>query len=256
MRYRCFSVILLPMMTAALRAIGLEVICAPRQVRPSSFFHINVAYDIREPLRADLHFDFLDETTKMWLAGETIRLPSYQGNISIGMQLPPDKTPPVYIWKVYLSPHNEVFPNMLAEKGLAILIGDENDAGCPMLPPPLPSDSYDARGVDYLILDHLESRTDSRCRISIGLHYQLRTREEAFLSIVLMKRTNEIYAADPIRPIHQNDKNTTLHLDLDFPLPFSNQSLYLEASLLPSATSTWEDRLAEDRMYHHVCTTV
>ena len=121
---------------------------------------------------------------------------------------------------------------------------------------PVPSDSYDARGIDYLILDHMESRTDSRCRIAIDLRYQLRTREEAFLSIVLMDRTNEMYAADPVRPIHQNDKNTTLHMDLDFPLPFSNQSLYLEASLFPSATSAWWHRLAEDRRYHHVCTAI
>jgi len=242
--------------STALRQVTLEILCAPQRVKAFSSFHINVRYDIREPLRADLHFDFLDETTKTWLAGETIRLPSYQGNISIGMQLPPDKTPAVYIWKVYLSPHNEFFPNMLAEKGLAITIGDEDDAGCPVLPPPVPSDSYDARGVDYLILDHLESRIDNRCGISIDLRYQLRTREEAFLSIVLMDRTNEIYAADPIRPIHRDDENTTLHMDLDFPLPLSNQSLYLEASLLPSTTSTWEDRLAEDRRYHHVCTAV
>lgn len=230
---------------------SLDIMCTPSMVRTGEEFHINVQYTIREPLKADLHFDLLNENTKEWLSGNTIELPSSGGIMSIGMTVPSDRPIDLYIWKVYLSPRGETFPNMLDEKGLLIDIIDNGNTSpvCPHISPII-SFPVDSSKTDYVVIDRASSNLTLDCSMDVHVKYQLITKDTAFLSFNLMdKATNEIYISGDVLPIHRGNKNMSFHFDL----PTHNKTtspLYIVVSIIPTHDAPWLLRLAEDRSYN------
>lgn len=199
--------------------------------------NIRVAYgmDIVRPV--DLHFDVLQEPQKVWLAGSTRFLGSdNNGSLSINLTLPdtiPD--PSDILWKVFLTPHGQRFPNMLAETGISLPITDAAATGqCPYLP--LVSSAHTNEGIDYVLIN--------RTAAGFFIKHGLASSDEAELHTAVMDEATNLWLwGEPIRDVRRGEG--TLVID---DLPFFPMPVYLDVSLIPPGGS-WDGRLAEDRVY-------
>lgn len=214
----------------------LDILCSPTEAAPGGVVNIQVSYamDIVRPV--DLHFDVLQEPQKLWLAGSMAHLGSdNNGSLSINLTLPhtiPDSSS--LLWKVFVAPDGQRFPNMLAETGIALPVGDRVSGQCPFLPHR--SSVHIDNRVDFVLIN----RTSAGFSVAHGLV----SVEKAHLDIAVMDEATNLWLWG--LPSLVVDKGIGKNMIGE--LPFFPMSVYLDVSLIPLGGS-WESRLAEDRIY-------
>lgn len=214
----------------------LSILCSPTEAVPGDTVNIMVSYgmDIIRPV--DLHFDVLQEPQKTWLAGSTTYLGTdNNGSLSVNLTLPsviPDAS--MILWKVFLTPHGQRFPNMLAETGISLPIGDRLSDQCPYLP--LRSSAHVGEGIDYVLINRTEQGFVVRHALASDDYAELHT-------AVMDEATNLWLWGRPIERVDKGVETTVIDGIPFFPMP-----VYLDVSMVPPGGS-WDERLAEDRVY-------
>jgi len=214
----------------------LNIVCSPTEAAPGDTVNIQVSYDMDIIRPVDLHFDVLQEPQKTWLAGSTTYLGTdNNGSLSVNLTLPsviPDAS--MILWKVFLTPHTQRFPNMLAETGINLPITNHLSHQCPYLP--LKSSVHSNDGVDYVLIKRTEE--------GFVVRYALASEDEAEVHVAIMDEATNLWLwGMPIERIERGVDTMTIHDIPFFPMP-----VYLDVSIVPIGGS-WEGRLAEDRVY-------
>jgi hypothetical protein len=168
---------------------------------------------------------------------------NYQtANVSLNITVPENIIKENIIWKVYISPHQELFPNMLAEKGLAIDFGNEIVNPCPEII--LKGYNITNKPIhDYVLLE-TKNLTDN----VIYIRSRLFSQREAYITFNIMDRETNmlIYSAPEMIHIKSNYTNDLYNMTLN--IPKVNQSTVYSIVML-SPDGSFENRLAEDRHY-------
>jgi hypothetical protein len=198
----------------------------------------------------DLHFDVLQEPEKKWLSGSQIPLFDNNGSLSINLTLPFEFNEEKIIWKVFLTPAKDRFPNMLTEVGLNIPFTNETLSQCPYLP--LVSNNISNDNIDFILISSLSKNTTNNESFHFEVSYALNSHSKGEISIQFMDEyTNEWVFGLPIVFVENtNHQNKTLVFELnDLYVNFLDYtSIYLDVSLNPFGLD-WFHRLAEDRTY-------
>ena len=150
------------------------------------------------------------------------------------------------LWKVFITPRGQNFPNMLAETGIApeIVGGEKKSDGCP--PIPTESNTVIKHNIDSM---WIESVND----FSVTINYSLASASVALIDIsVIDNNTNEWLFGMPTIQIEKTENTKkTLMFPSSFFIPSSwltRNNSYIEAVLVPIG-KIWDDRLAQDRIY-------
>jgi len=218
---------------------GLRILCSPTEASPGDTVAIQVSYDMDIIRPVDLHFDVLQEPQKTWLAGSMKYLGTdNNGSLSINLTLPvviPD--PSMILWKVFLTPHGQRFPNMLAETGINLPITNHLSNQCPYLP--LESSVHVNDSVDYVLIN--------RTAQGFVVGYALASEDAAEVHVAIMDEATNLWLwGMPIERIDKGIDTMTINDIPFFPMP-----VYLDVSIVPIGGS-WDERLAEDRAYFSV----
>lgn len=219
---------------------SVEVSCKPDSISLGDIININVLYSIDVDRPTDLHFDLLQEPEKVWLAGNQVELDKNNGSLSINLTVPHTiEDVSQLLWKVFITPRGQGFPNMLAETGIAVKIGETSHHLCPSVP--TESNIVANNDIDYIWIQSINA-------YSITINYALRSLPAAIIHINLIDNdVNEWLTGLPgIEVKKTSSVHKTILLPTGFWSLFSDN--YIEAVLLPNG-KTWDDRLAQDRVY-------
>lgn len=218
---------------------SLELICQPRSISKNSEINIQVLYQVDANRPVDLHFDVLQN--KVWLAGTQRSLYDNNGTLSINLTLPTHFDDSNLLWKVFLTPLGDRFPNMLAETGLApMVLSDTVDHQCPYAP--LQSSKVIRKDIDSVIINQIVVHPPD----PLSITYSLISYPNALLNINFMSESTNLLVVPVTTEIVEKGYNKTVTIHL---LPIEDTTdLYLDVSLVPIGL-TWFDRLAEDRTY-------
>ncbi len=95
----------------------VEVMCHPDTVAMGKTFTVNVNFtsDVKRPV--DVHVDVLNAQTKAFYAGKWEEFDTQAGAASLTIKMPEWGVTEPFLWKVFVTPRGEPFPNMLAETG-------------------------------------------------------------------------------------------------------------------------------------------
>jgi hypothetical protein len=95
----------------------VDVMCHPGTVAMGKTFTVNVNFtsDIKRPV--DVHVDVLNAQTKAYYAGKWEEFDTQAGMASLTIKMPDSGVTEPFLWKVFVTPRGEPFPNMLAETG-------------------------------------------------------------------------------------------------------------------------------------------
>jgi len=95
----------------------VDVMCHPGTVAMGKPFTVNVNFtsDIKRPV--DVHVDVLNAQTKTYYAGKWEEFDTQAGMASLTIKMPDTGVTEPFLWKVFVTPRGEPFPNMLAETG-------------------------------------------------------------------------------------------------------------------------------------------
>jgi len=222
----------------------LNLTCYPVQVSLGEPFYVNANYSIDEPRIVDIHLDVLNAETKQWYAGTQKTLYSHSGSVSLGLTIPEAQNP--LMWKVFITPTLEPFPNMLAETGFNAPLGSGLITACQIIPDTFQNGTF--LDSNYVLLD--------RSRIpkllvpdkiySIPIYYNLlQSDTPTQINISIMKKdTNTVLSYN--NTIARVGKNL---VQFDLPVPDYDGPIYIISSLV-KINGTWQDRYAEDRTYN------
>lgn len=230
---------------------NLTILCQPQSVRKGDPVNIGLTYSLDVPRLADIHFDLLGAIDKAWLAGTTASLDKNNGSLSINLTVPADLNDTAnVIWKVFVTPRNETFPNMLAEVGLNIPITDRIIGQCPFIAPASNGVIHD--NVDFILIEPRHFNYSRAFNLTVT--YALHSRDWAEVNANLMDaRTDDWIFGLPVTVVPKTpgkNKNVTLHIPAAPWMQFIHEhvKLYIDVSLTPIA-SDWSHRLAKDRIY-------
>ena len=225
----------------------VNILCYPQQVAPNQPFNVNVEWktDIKRPI--DVHVDVLDATTKQFYAGETKKFEEVAGQSTFTLTLPQNAQEP-FLWKVFVTPRDEPFPNMLAESGMNIGLGNNVQGNCPVIK----TQSWDPAFVPVVnslmlvnkpkILNAVPGRT-----YPIQVKYALMSEPQATITASFMyKGTNTLISSEGVVAKYGQHTDT---IELQLPLNVRNEPIYIVTTMTPVG-KTWNDRLAEDRSYN------
>lgn len=82
--------------------------------------NVNFTSDVKRPV--DLHVDVLNAKTKEYYAGKWEEFDTQAGSASLTITMAKENVYEPFLWKVFLTPRGEPFPNMLAETGTCVPI--------------------------------------------------------------------------------------------------------------------------------------
>jgi hypothetical protein len=232
------------MCTAALQnfmGANIDLLCVPNQVRLNESFAIQIQYETDIPRDIDIHFDVIDEPTKTWVTGMMVESNYQTANVSLNVTVPQNIIKENIIWKVYLSPRGESFPNMLAEKGLAIDFGNEIVHPCSEML--LTGHNITNKPIRDFVLLETKNLTNV-----IYIRSQLFSQRDAYITFNIMdSQTNMLIYSAP-ENIHVKLGNTNELYNMTVNIPKLNQTKIYSIVML-SPDGSWENRLAEDRHY-------
>lgn len=222
----------------------VQVLCSPQQVAPGMPFTVNVAYqtDVKRPV--DIHVDVLNAQTKAFYAGSTTPVDYQKGQLSANIVMAVGATEP-FLWKVFVAPRGEPFPNMLAETGFVAHIGDSVIGDCPQLG----VSGYDLAPapVDSMRLTSVPPTVPIGGYLPIGVSYSLVSQDSAVVTASLMRKATNTLISEGSGMAYRGDG--ALSIPIQVPADIASEPVYVVATLVPPG-KTWNDRLAEDRTYN------
>lgn len=213
----------------------INILCFPDFIRINDTINVKLYYEIYSPRKSVLHFHALDEITKTFYSGNQVNLNESNDCINIDLNLPSNAKNPI-LWKIFISPENETFPNMLAETGISTQITNElkqstNCMECPKI-----------QKINYKPFVIIKNFYKNSTFLNINLTYD--TNVTAEISIHLMDRTTNNLLKQGNSIIVNNKGEISTHIDIE-----NLTNYYLLATLI-EPNKTWENRLAEDRRYN------
>jgi hypothetical protein len=223
----------------------LKLTCTPSQVSLGTTFSVNLDYNLSIPRIADIHVDVLNANSKQWLAGNYQTVYSHSGSVSIPVHMERGDNP--IMWKVYITPTSEPFPNMLAETGFVADLGPFTISSCESQANQFYNETLTP--VNFVLIDkiYVPKVIEPSKEYKIPIIYNLL--ENTFpieINISIMDReTNQALYHD--YQLARFGTNEIIFL-IKTPAQLS-ASIYLVSTLVP-ANQTWENRFAEDRTYN------
>lgn len=227
----------------------VEVMCHPDTVAMGKTFTVNVNFtsDVKRPV--DVHVDVLNAQTKAFYAGKWEEFDTQAGAASLTIKMPEWGVTEPFLWKVFVTPRGEPFPNMLAETGFVAHLADYVKNDCQSFKsygfnPPEMKDND--KTVDFVILKHVPAELIPGTTATVEVEYNMVGAKKASISASLMRKgpnTQISSTGDAAKP-GQN----TMKLMLPVPGDAPREAVYIVVTLTPEGAS-WEDRLAEDRTY-------
>lgn len=94
--------------------VGL--LCYPSQVAIGEPVNVNIWYTLTHEKAVDIHLNLLNLNTKLYYGGQIIPVDGQRGEVTASFVLPENVEEP-FMWKVYLTPRDEPFPNFIDGKG-------------------------------------------------------------------------------------------------------------------------------------------
>lgn len=223
----------------------VQVLCSPQQVSLGQPFTVNVAYqtDIKRPV--DIHVDVLNAQTKAFYAGTTIPMDFQKGQVSATVKMS-DYAQEPFLWKVFVAPRGEPFPNMLAETGFVAHLGPNTIQSCqPFMN--YGEDIANSPNVDYVVLTGVPGQVTRGGTLSVKIRYNLVSTDKASIVASLMRKgPNMLIVANGDKAQRGVNEIT---LNLPVPADAATEPVYVVATMTPEGGS-WESRLAEDRTYN------
>lgn len=223
-------------LTEGLGGCELEILCAPTQVPLNTSFTVNFKYTTQFPRHVDIHFDILNAITKEWYVGTETSTKSPIGFISTNITIPSNATQP-FMYKLFVTPHNEPFPNALAEKGLYIIIGDTVKNECKSFK------NYFKNLTETDYGDYLE--VESFCKGNVSVKYNLKSNIEATLIVDHMNKEDYLINYAYSKMITNGTNFATMKINNYT----QTENSYIVASIVP-VNGNWTERLAEARTYN------
>lgn len=213
----------------------INILCFPDYIRINDTVNVKLYYQIYSPRNSVLHFHALDEKTKTYYAGNEINLNNTNGCVDINLTLPSFAKNPI-LWKIFISPENETFPNMLAETGISTQISDYytnslNCIDCPFI------NKIDFK--PFVIIKNLYKNATS---LNFQILYNTNTTAE--ISVHLMDRNTNNLLKQGTTQLVNNKGELSVSIDT------INITNYYLLTTLIEPNKTWENRLAEDRKYN------
>jgi hypothetical protein len=223
-------------LSEGLGGASIDILCSPPQVPLDLSFAINLKYQTQVPRNVDVHVDVLNAITKEWYTGSLVQMDYPVGYVSTNITIPNTAEQP-FIYKVFVAPRGEPFPNMLAEKGLAINIGDEIEGAC--IPFKNNGSQLSTKNYgDYVIIT-------KSCDNNVTTTYNLESNIEATLAFDLMNTsTNMLITSGYSYNIMRGTRNLTTY----FNMPEDTNGTYVIATMVP-INGNWTERIAEGRTY-------
>lgn len=223
----------------------VDVLCHPDQIALNEEFTVNVGYmtDVKRPV--DIYVDVLNAQTKEWYAGTTIPMDTQTGNVSATIKMSSQAAEP-FLWKVFVAPRGEPFPNMLAETGFVAHLGPTTVQTCKTFKN-FGEDLKNPPNVDYLLLEDVPTTVQPGQTITVTSHYNLVSAANAIVTASLMKKgPNMLIASGAGDPVTKG--NGVLEIPIVVPAGTTVEPVYIVTTMTPVGKG-WEDRLAEDRTY-------
>lgn len=223
-------------LTEGLGGCELEILCAPSQVPLNTSFTVNFKYQTQFPRHVDIHFDILNAISKEWYVGTEMSSKYPIGYISTNITIPPNAKQP-FIYKVFVTPYNEHFPNMLAEKGLFIIIGDTVKNECKPFKNHFKNLTETNFG-DYLEVEHF-------CKGNVTVKYNLESNLDATLIVDHMNKEDYLLSYAYSKMITNGTDIATMKINNYT----QTEDSYIVVSIVP-VNGNWTERLAETRTYN------
>jgi hypothetical protein len=236
---------------AGASAIGLGgatvgIACHPSVVAPNIPFNVSVWYVLDYPRPIDIHLDAVGAVTKEWYGGTRFSTNWTRGNVTLRMTLERGGDP--ILWKVFVTPYTEPFPNMLGESGFLASVGPETVGDCPYAAPWGVVEPA-AEGSVFIVIDNTGSLlwTFGATRVVRASYGGLSAGAEVVAS--LSHAFTEEVVATGKTAVHAASGDAVVALDVPPRGAFGRtDDLYLVVLLVPSGGG-WENRLAQDRTY-------
>jgi hypothetical protein len=223
----------------------VAVLCSPQQITLGQPFTVNVAYttDVKRPV--DIHVDVLNAHTKAFYAGTTIPMETMKGQVSATIKMANWAEEP-FLWKVFVAPRGEPFPNMLAETGFVAHLGPNVVGNCQPFAN-TGSDDPNPPALDSVILASVPKTVALGSTFPVKLTYSLVSQTDATITASLMRKgpNTLISEAAPVA-VTRGKGQLTLPIKINTDI---NEPVYVVVTMTPLAKG-WEDRLAEDRTYN------
>ena len=224
----------------------LDIICTPSQVKLGEPFTINFKYNTTFNRKVDAHIDILNADTKEWYSGNMTKMDKSVGFVSLDVTIPENAVQP-FIYKVFVAPSGEPFPNMLAEKGLSINIGNT------IINPCEPFESNETNLPKNTNNDYVQLESVKLCLndFTLKIKYNLVTEDIATLNFDIMSVSMDkfIYAGESV-DIEKGENNFTTSIIVPHSLLNTLiEPFYCIVTMVP-LHKTWEERIAEDRKYN------
>ena len=209
--------------------------------------NVNFTSDVKRPV--DVHVDVLNAESKKYYAGSFKQFDTQAGLASLTIQMPPTNVQEPFLWKVFLTPRDEPFPNMLAETGFVSHLASTVQGDCEPFesygfdPPELANNNV---LVDYVLLSSVPAELTPGGRAVVEAEYNLVGAQEATISASLMRKgPNSLLSSTADVAVKGQNK---VSLSLPVPIDVPKEPVYIVVTLTPDGAA-WENRLAEDRTY-------
>jgi hypothetical protein len=222
----------------------VDVMCNPSQIALGKEFTVNVKYasDVKRPV--DVHVDVLNAETKAFYAGKWEEMDDLTGEVSLTIKMS-DQAQEPFLWKVFVAPRGEPFPNMLAETGFVAHLGPTVEGNC------VPFKSKGATPdviprVNFVMLNTVPEKLTPGATAPVVIDYDLVTGEEATIGVSLMRAGPNSFISG--KTVNADAGLNQVTIDLPVPADQPMEKVYIVATLTPVG-KLWEDRLGEDRSY-------
>ncbi|NDE15754.1 hypothetical protein EBZ80_12575 [bacterium] len=237
-------------LAADARALGLGgasvgVACHPAMVAQGVPFNVSVWYVLDRPRPVDVHLDAVGAVTKEWFGGTRFSTNWSRANLTLTMILERGGDP--ILWKVFVTPYMEPFPNMLGESGFLAVVGDRVVGDCPYV---APRGTIEPGRGDYVVLENANdppvwtTGTTRLVRASFGL---VNTTGAEVIATLAHAFTEEVITTNKTR-VSGASGEAAVSLAVP-PRPFGREDDVYLVVLLVAPGGGWPDRLAQDRTY-------
>lgn len=244
-------------------AVG--TLCYPSVVRAGDQISVNTWFTLNHARPIDMHVNVLNHDSKEYYGGAIVQMDGQQGEATVTFDLPRRMREPL-MWKVYITPRDEPFPNFLdgegpinhAETGMNIPLGPQTIGNCEDIgvQARTPSLQYPVNWVE--IIEH-PNTFNRGSDLLLDVQYNLETIEEADLTVTLMKQGENTEIASYTETIQRGKKTVTMPIATpagrtDYIVRYRNDvtdtqyPIYVIAYLTPVG-GVWEDVMATDRVY-------
>lgn len=222
----------------------VDVLCHPDQIALGQDFTVNVKYSVDIPRPVDIKVDVLNAQTKQYYAGKTIQMNDQAGQVSLTIRMA-DWAQEPFLWKVFVAPRGEPFPNMLAETGFVAHLGPNVVSQCyPIETKALP---VEQKNVDYVILRSVPAVIAPGQTVPVVVEYNLVSAADATISAAVMRKGPNMGISDNVIQATQGRNQATINVQM--PYNVNKEPIYVVSTLTPQGKD-WNDRLAEDRTYN------